>query len=152
LWTQVAVEAQGATLEVKVLSVLEFSSDRKRMSVLVRLPGGTLRLYTKVHLGVHLHHWDGEHMLKHPSCIVSRHSESERAVQIEKTRTVCREQTRCCCHGWLLGSRGPWPPYSGTWQTSRAAACAPSSLRSEMCQLQNTRWAIGCEIVVACAH
>ena len=45
---QVALEAQGATLEVKVLSVMEFSSDRKRMSVLARLPGGTLRLYTKV--------------------------------------------------------------------------------------------------------
>ena len=45
---QVALEVQGATLEVKVLSVMEFSSDRKRMSVLVQLPGGTLRLYTKV--------------------------------------------------------------------------------------------------------
>lgn len=45
---QVAVEAQGATLEATVLAVLEFSSDRKRMSVLARLPGGGLRLYTKV--------------------------------------------------------------------------------------------------------
>jgi magnesium-transporting ATPase (P-type) len=48
LWVQVALEAQGATLEVKVLSVMEFSSDRKRMSVLAQLPGGKLRLYTKV--------------------------------------------------------------------------------------------------------
>ena len=42
------MEAQGATTEAAVLAVLEFSSDRKRMSVLARLPGGGLRLYTKV--------------------------------------------------------------------------------------------------------
>lgn len=54
---QVALEAQGATLEVKVLSVMEFSSDRKRMSVLAQLPGGTLRLYTKVNrLSTRLEH------------------------------------------------------------------------------------------------
>lgn len=46
--SQVALEAQGATLEARVLAVLEFSSERKRMSVLARLPGGRLRLYTKV--------------------------------------------------------------------------------------------------------
>ena len=41
------MEAQGASLEFKVLAVLEFTSDRKRMSVLARLPGGRVRLFTK---------------------------------------------------------------------------------------------------------
>ena len=44
---QVAAEVQGATTEAVVAALLEFTSDRKRMSVLLRLPGGSLRLVTK---------------------------------------------------------------------------------------------------------
>lgn len=44
---QVAAEVQGATTEAVVAALLEFTSDRKRMSVLLRLPGGSLRLLTK---------------------------------------------------------------------------------------------------------
>ena len=37
---QVVVEVQGKPLRLQILAVLEFNSDRKRMSVLCRLPDG----------------------------------------------------------------------------------------------------------------
>jgi len=44
---KVEVEVRGKLLSFDVLAVLEFSSDRKRMSILCRMPGGKLRLYSK---------------------------------------------------------------------------------------------------------
>ncbi len=37
---QVVVEVQGKQIQLQVLAVLEFNSDRKRMSILCRLPDG----------------------------------------------------------------------------------------------------------------
>ena len=37
---QVVVEVQGHQMKLEVLAVLEFNSDRKRMSVLCRMPDG----------------------------------------------------------------------------------------------------------------
>ena len=37
---QVVVEVQGKQVQLQVLAVLEFNSDRKRMSILCRLPDG----------------------------------------------------------------------------------------------------------------
>ena len=37
---QVVVEVQGKQMKLEVLAVLEFNSDRKRMSILCRLPDG----------------------------------------------------------------------------------------------------------------
>lgn len=37
---QVVVEVQGKQISFQILAVLEFNSDRKRMSVLCRLPDG----------------------------------------------------------------------------------------------------------------
>ena len=37
---QVVVEVQGKPVQLEVLAVLEFNSDRKRMSILCRLPDG----------------------------------------------------------------------------------------------------------------
>ncbi|DBB09563.1 hypothetical protein WJX82_007159 [Trebouxia sp. C0006] len=44
---QVVVEVQGKQIQLQVLAVLEFNSDRKRMSILCRLPDGRVRLYCK---------------------------------------------------------------------------------------------------------
>ncbi|XP_061095635.1 phospholipid-transporting ATPase IB isoform X1 [Conger conger] len=43
----VIIEARGKEQTYELLNVLEFSSDRKRMSVIVRTPSGKLRLYCK---------------------------------------------------------------------------------------------------------
>nr|XP_060490224.1 phospholipid-transporting ATPase IB [Panthera onca] len=43
----VIIEAMGQEQTFGILNVLEFSSDRKRMSVIVRTPSGQLRLYCK---------------------------------------------------------------------------------------------------------
>ncbi|KAJ8375394.1 hypothetical protein SKAU_G00059740 [Synaphobranchus kaupii] len=43
----VIIEAKGKEQTYELLNVLEFSSDRKRMSVIVRTPSGKLRLYCK---------------------------------------------------------------------------------------------------------
>ncbi|XP_016876114.1 phospholipid-transporting ATPase IB isoform X6 [Homo sapiens] len=43
----VIIEAMGQEQTFGILNVLEFSSDRKRMSVIVRTPSGRLRLYCK---------------------------------------------------------------------------------------------------------
>ncbi|MCJ8745805.1 hypothetical protein PDJAM_G00134800 [Pangasius djambal] len=43
----VIIEARGKELTYELLNVLEFSSNRKRMSVVVRTPAGKLRLYCK---------------------------------------------------------------------------------------------------------
>ncbi|XP_005406394.1 PREDICTED: phospholipid-transporting ATPase IB-like [Chinchilla lanigera] len=43
----VTIEALGEEYTFEVLNILEFSSDRKRMSVIVRTPAGQLRLYCK---------------------------------------------------------------------------------------------------------
>ncbi|XP_027445397.1 phospholipid-transporting ATPase IB-like isoform X6 [Zalophus californianus] len=45
--TSVTVEAMGENFTFEILNVLEFSSNRKRMSVIVRTPTGNLRLYCK---------------------------------------------------------------------------------------------------------
>ena len=37
---QVVVDVQGKQMKLEVLAVLEFNSDRKRMSILCRLPDG----------------------------------------------------------------------------------------------------------------
>uniref|UniRef100_A0A4W3HUP6 Phospholipid-transporting ATPase n=1 Tax=Callorhinchus milii TaxID=7868 RepID=A0A4W3HUP6_CALMI len=43
----VIIEAMGEERMYEVLNVLEFSSNRKRMSVIVRMPSGKIRLYCK---------------------------------------------------------------------------------------------------------
>nr|XP_054607155.1 phospholipid-transporting ATPase IB isoform X3 [Nothobranchius furzeri] len=43
----VIIEARGKEMSYELLNVLEFSSNRKRMSVVVRTPNGKLRLYCK---------------------------------------------------------------------------------------------------------
>uniref|UniRef100_A0A7N9AKL4 Phospholipid-transporting ATPase n=1 Tax=Mastacembelus armatus TaxID=205130 RepID=A0A7N9AKL4_9TELE len=43
----VIIEARGKEMSYELLNVLEFSSNRKRMSVVVRTPTGKLRLYCK---------------------------------------------------------------------------------------------------------
>ncbi|NXM76026.1 AT8B3 ATPase, partial [Serilophus lunatus] len=43
----ITISELGRTRTYKVLAMLDFNSDRKRMSVLVRDPQGTIRLYTK---------------------------------------------------------------------------------------------------------
>ncbi|MEE6472636.1 hypothetical protein FKM82_009672, partial [Ascaphus truei] len=43
----VIIDAMGKEQSFELLHVLEFSSDRKRMSVIVRTPSGNLRLYCK---------------------------------------------------------------------------------------------------------
>uniref|UniRef100_A0A3Q0T239 Phospholipid-transporting ATPase n=1 Tax=Amphilophus citrinellus TaxID=61819 RepID=A0A3Q0T239_AMPCI len=43
----VIIEAMGKEMSYELLNVLEFSSNRKRMSVVVRTPSGKLRLYCK---------------------------------------------------------------------------------------------------------
>ncbi|KAF7691668.1 phospholipid-transporting ATPase IB isoform X2 [Silurus meridionalis] len=43
----VIIEARGEEMTYELLNVLEFSSNRKRMSVVVRTPSGNLRLYCK---------------------------------------------------------------------------------------------------------
>ncbi|KAK6486294.1 phospholipid-transporting ATPase IB-like [Huso huso] len=43
----VIIDARGAEQSYELLNVLEFSSSRKRMSVIVRTPSGKLRLYCK---------------------------------------------------------------------------------------------------------
>ncbi len=37
---QVVIEVLGELLTLEVIAVLEFNSDRKRMSIIVRIPGG----------------------------------------------------------------------------------------------------------------
>mmetsp|Transcript_1651 Transcript_1651/g.3553 ORF Transcript_1651/g.3553 Transcript_1651/m.3553 type:complete len:1147 (+) Transcript_1651:184-3624(+) len=41
------LEVKGVTVDVKMLNVIEFNSDRKRMSVVCEMPNGTLKLFTK---------------------------------------------------------------------------------------------------------
>ncbi|XP_052558570.1 phospholipid-transporting ATPase IK [Tympanuchus pallidicinctus] len=43
----ITISEMGVTRTFQVLAMLDFNSDRKRMSVLVRDPQGTIRLYTK---------------------------------------------------------------------------------------------------------
>nr|XP_055173191.1 phospholipid-transporting ATPase IB-like [Nyctereutes procyonoides] len=45
--TSVTIEAMGENFTFEILNILEFSSNRKRMSVIVRTPTGNLRLYCK---------------------------------------------------------------------------------------------------------
>ncbi|KAI6203336.1 Phospholipid-translocating P-type ATPase, flippase family protein [Aphelenchoides besseyi] len=44
---KLVINANGNRLELGILNVLEFNSDRKRMSVILRFPDGTIRLYCK---------------------------------------------------------------------------------------------------------
>jgi phospholipid-transporting ATPase len=43
----VFVNVQGMSQEFEILNVCEFNSSRKRMSTLVRLPNGRIKLYCK---------------------------------------------------------------------------------------------------------
>lgn len=43
----IKLEVKGKPVTVKILNVIEFNSDRKRMSVVCEMPDGTIRLYTK---------------------------------------------------------------------------------------------------------
>lgn len=45
--TECIIQAMGVTERYQVLNILEFNSDRKRMSTIVRTPSKQLRLYTK---------------------------------------------------------------------------------------------------------
>ncbi|XP_045834472.1 phospholipid-transporting ATPase IB-like [Meles meles] len=45
--TSVTIEVMGENFTFEILNILEFSSNRKRMSVIVRTPTGNLRLYCK---------------------------------------------------------------------------------------------------------
>lgn len=45
--TQVLIDAMGTIEKYEILNVLEFNSDRKRMSVIVRTPSNKLKLYIK---------------------------------------------------------------------------------------------------------
>lgn len=45
--TEVVIQALGVTERYEVLTILEFNSDRKRMSAIVRTPSGKLKLYIK---------------------------------------------------------------------------------------------------------
>jgi len=47
--TIVEVDALGTLQKYEILNVLEFTSTRKRMSVIVRNPNGEIKLYCKVH-------------------------------------------------------------------------------------------------------
>lgn len=38
---------QGQSLEFEILNVCEFNSTRKRMSTVVRMPNGKVKIYTK---------------------------------------------------------------------------------------------------------
>jgi phospholipid-transporting ATPase len=44
---QLTLYANGANIDLELLNVLEFNSDRKRMSVIVRFPDGSIRLFCK---------------------------------------------------------------------------------------------------------
>lgn len=41
------VNIQGQSQEFEILNICEFNSTRKRMSTVVRTPGGKIKLYTK---------------------------------------------------------------------------------------------------------
>jgi magnesium-transporting ATPase (P-type) len=41
------IHANGRHVDLKLLNVLEFNSDRKRMSVIVRLPDNSIQLFCK---------------------------------------------------------------------------------------------------------
>lgn len=43
----VFVEIDGQSIEFEVLNVCEFNSTRKRMSTVVRMPDGRIKIYTK---------------------------------------------------------------------------------------------------------
>jgi phospholipid-transporting ATPase len=43
----IRMEGQSKPFVVEILAINEFSSDRKSMSVVVRLPDGTVRMYCK---------------------------------------------------------------------------------------------------------
>ncbi|XP_039110549.1 phospholipid-transporting ATPase IB-like isoform X1 [Hyaena hyaena] len=45
--SSVTIEAMGQNFTFEILNILEFSSNRKRMSIIVRTPTGKLRLYCK---------------------------------------------------------------------------------------------------------
>lgn len=45
--TLVTIDAMGTNEKYEILNVLEFNSDRKRMSVIARCPSGKLKIYTK---------------------------------------------------------------------------------------------------------
>lgn len=45
--TEVIIQAMGVTERYEVLTILEFNSDRKRMSAIVRTPAGRIKLYIK---------------------------------------------------------------------------------------------------------
>lgn len=46
--SNIYLDLQGEKVQFEVLNVLEFSSDRRRMSVIARSPDGTIRLFIKV--------------------------------------------------------------------------------------------------------
>lgn len=91
---QVAVEAQGATLEAAVLAVLEFSSDRKRMSVLARLPNGNLRLFSKVCSSTIYHTHVHKQVLRSCRVCWAAGCGEPRALTLTVRLASCREQTR----------------------------------------------------------
>ena len=41
------MDIQGQTQEFEILNVCEFNSTRKRMSTVVRMPSGKIKIYTK---------------------------------------------------------------------------------------------------------
>jgi phospholipid-transporting ATPase len=43
----VTIDAMGVPEQYEILNVLEFTSDRKRMSVIARTPAGKIKLYCK---------------------------------------------------------------------------------------------------------
>jgi phospholipid-transporting ATPase len=43
----ILVKADGKTLVFEVLNIIEFNSDRKRMTIIARMPNGKVRLYIK---------------------------------------------------------------------------------------------------------
>eukprot|EP00951_Prasinocladus_malaysianus_P037995 scaffold412667_cov52-Prasinocladus_malaysianus.AAC.1 len=45
--SNIYLDLQGETIQFEVLNVLEFSSDRRRMSVIARAPDGTIKLFVK---------------------------------------------------------------------------------------------------------
>ncbi|NXK95009.1 AT8B3 ATPase, partial [Formicarius rufipectus] len=79
----ITISELGRTRTYQVLAMLDFNSDRKRMSVLVRDPQGTIRLYTKGADSV---------VLERLRCRGRREAVTERALDLfaeETLRTLC---------------------------------------------------------------
>jgi len=107
--SNIYLDLQGEKVQFEVLNVLEFSSDRRRMSVIARSPDGTIRLFIKGADSTIL------------QLVSKEHQDSKMMAEVERNlRLFAQQGLRTLCIATKVLSRNEWMTWDKEYQTAAA--------------------------------